>query len=202
MRVVLGIGNPGSRYFRTRHNAGFMFLDYLASRKSISFHPSRSDYYSASGKIGEEEFLLVKPTTYVNNSGRAVKQIVENYNLNIDDLLVAVDDINIEEGKFNFKRKGSDGGHNGIKSIIFHLNSQDFLRLRIGVGQKFMKGEMTDYVLNEYSDEEFKKLSLVFVDCFDLVESFVEKGKKEMYDIYSRLSNKRSKSINSNSSEL
>lgn len=178
-----------------------MFLDYLADKKSISFQPSKSEYLFASSKIGEQEFLLIKPSTYVNNSGIAAKHLVDQYSLNTEDLLVIVDDLNLEFPKIRLRLSGGDGGHNGLKSIIYHLNSQNFLRLRIGVGREFKKAEMANFVLSEYSDEELKKLYSVFENCFELIESYLEDGKKAMYDIYSRSYNKRTKMINISNSK-
>lgn len=182
MRVILGIGNPGSRYSRTRHNVGFMFLDYLAARNSISFQPSDFDYHFASGKIGDEEFLLVKPNTFVNNSGLAAIQLVEKYNLNLNALLVAADDVNIEFSKFRIRVSGGDGGHNGLKSLIYHLNSDQFVRIRFGIGSVDLIQSLSDNVLGDFLAEEQIKMNKTFNSAASIVEIFIASGIKAALD--------------------
>lgn len=182
MRVILGIGNPGSRYSQTRHNVGFMFLDYLAARNSILFQPSNYDYNFAAGKIGDEDFLLVKPTTFVNNSGLAAIQLVKKYDLNLDALLVAVDDINIEFSKFRIRVSGGDGGHNGLKSLIYHLNSDQFVRFRFGIGSVQSNQSLSDYVLSDFLAEEQIQLNETFKSAASIVELFIVSGIKAALD--------------------
>ncbi len=191
MRAILGIGNPGKRYSLNRHNAGFMLLDYFADQHSISFSPSKNDYNLATGNILDFSYLLVKPTTYVNESGIAAKQVMDNYpDLNIEDFLVVVDDVNIETGSFKIKSSGSDGGHNGLSSLIYHLNSDQFPRIRIGIGNKFEKGLMASYVLSNFQKEEMNLIKKCFDDSTFLIKEFVLGGIKQMLDSNSRLSGK------------
>lgn len=182
MKVILGIGNPGSRYSQTKHNVGFMFLDYLAARNSIYFQPSNNDYDFASGKIGDEDFLLVKPTTFVNNSGLAAKELVKKCNLNFNALLVAVDDINIELSKFRIRIAGGDGGHNGLKSLIYHLNSNQFARIRFGIGSVQLNQSLSDYVLSDFLAEEQIQLKETFKSAASIVELFIASGIKAALD--------------------
>ena len=184
MRLILGIGNPGKRYQHNRHNVGFMFLDYLANKYSISFIPSRNDYYFAEHKIGENYFSLVKPS---NNSGFSAMQAISNYNASIDDLLVVHDDVYLETGTFRLKLSGGDGGHKGINSIIYNLSSEDVVRIRIGVGGKdFSQDNIAEYVLSDFNEDE-KLLNEAFENCSLLAEAFICGGKKQLLDVNSKL---------------
>jgi len=172
MKLITGLGNPGNIYASTRHNAGFIALDNLALKLGIVFRPGRGDFYLASGKYEGEDFFLLKPTTYMNNSGIAVVQFFENYStLEADkDLLVVHDDFNIPLGTLRLRQKGSDGGHNGIASIMYHLNSDEFPRMRIGIGCNdiLKKDEFVDFVLSDFLPDEIgmlNKLMPVFNDC-------------------------------------
>lgn len=172
MKLITGLGNPGNIYASTRHNAGFIALDNLALKLGIVFRPGRGDFYLASGKYEGEDFFLLKPTTYMNNSGIAVVQFFENYStLEADkDLLVVHDDFNIPFGTVRLRQKGSDGGHNGIASIMYHLNSDEFTRMRIGIGSNdiLRKDEFVDFVLSDFLPKEIdslNKLVPVFNDC-------------------------------------
>ncbi|MHB1687100.1 MAG: aminoacyl-tRNA hydrolase [Ignavibacteriaceae bacterium] len=200
MRVIIGIGNPGNRYQNNRHNVGFMFLDFFANSYSLQFIASKSDYYFAEGKIGEFNFSLVKPSTYVNNSGTAALNSTLSFNARIEDILVIVDDINLETGMLKIKSHGGDGGHNGIASIIYHLNSNNFPRLRIGVGKNFEHGRMAEYVLSDFTPEELKLLEKSFEEGKVLVEDFIKGGLKQMLNSHSIIINKAKQPGNMNSS--
>lgn len=189
MRVLLGIGNPERRYRLNRHNVGFMVLDYFAQTHSLTFKASKFDYYLAEGELSRNSFLLVKPTTYVNNCGVTALQVIQNYKTDIKDFLVIVDDLNLEFSKIRIRKSGGDGGHNGISSIIFHLRSDQFPRLRIGIGNYFVGGEMADYVLGDFNEEEKKVLTNTFEASTTLIEEFVFGGLQKMLDANSRLSN-------------
>ncbi len=188
MRLILGIGNPGIRYRKNRHNIGFMFLDYIAENKRLLFSPSKFDFYFAESGSPANEYVLLKPTTYVNNSGIAARQAIEYYNADVTDLLVICDEINIAFGSFKVRASGGDGGHNGIASIIYHLNSDNFPRIRFGIGNQFSKGEMAEYVLSDFNDTEDKILANLFDKNYLLIQGFVENGLKGLLDMNSRLS--------------
>jgi peptidyl-tRNA hydrolase, PTH1 family len=188
VRIVFGIGNPGSRYSQTRHNSGFLLLDQYAQKNSLPFVTSKNDYFFAEGKTAQSGFSLIKPTTYVNNSGVAALQALEEYNIPIADFLVIADDINLETGKVRIRVGGGDGGHNGINSIIYHLNSDDFPRLRIGIGNNFGKGEMADYVLSVFAKEELAIISAALNEGVALIDEFIRGGIKQMLDTNSKLS--------------
>lgn len=186
MRLILGIGNPGNKYKFNRHNAGFMVLDYIASLNSLSFSPSRGDYYAAKGIIEGNSYQLIKPVTYVNNSGLAAKQALETNKLNIEDLLVIHDDVNLPHADIRVKVRGGDGGHNGLASIIWHL-SDEFARIRIGIGNDFEKGSMADYVLSDFTVNEMKMLEGAFKTVSTLISAFIKEGLNGLLDENSRL---------------
>jgi len=193
VKAIIGIGNPGDKYQLTRHNIGYIFLDYLADKFGLKFSQSLFSYQEARGRLGDASFVLIKPTTFVNLSGVAVAQVMENLSLVPDDVLIVYDDINLEEGLFKIRKSGGDGGHNGIKSIIYHLNSQNFSRLRIGVGNRFKSGEMVRFVLSSFDYEAMKRVEPVLETSLDMVKAFIEIGEKAMYDINSRLNNTNTK---------
>lgn len=188
MRTVFGIGNPGHHYTANRHNVGFLILDYYASKKKIEFSPSKGEYFKASGSIGELKFLLIKPTTYVNKSGTAAKEVFDSHNLEPEDLLVICDDTNLNIGTLRVRLAGGDGGHNGLASIIYNLNSNYFPRIRIGVGQSAEKGSLADYVLSDFNENEIRKLQPAFENTILLIEAFISGGSKAMLDLNSKLS--------------
>jgi peptidyl-tRNA hydrolase, PTH1 family len=185
----LGIGNPGSRYKNNRHNIGFMFLDNLAQKYSLSFSPSKSDYYLAKGNLEEKDFSLIKPTTFVNNIGIAALGAVETYKIDFKDFLVIVDDINLDVSSYRVRASGGDGGHNGLSSIIYHLQTDQFPRIRIGIGNDFEKGSMADYVLSDFREDELKSLTDVFDQCTILVDDFIKGGIDKMLDTHSNTKN-------------
>lgn len=133
MKMIVGLGNPGKEYEKTRHNIGFMAVDRLASIYGISVTKKECRALTGKGNIAGQQVLLVKPQTYMNDSGSAVGQLIHYYDT-IDDFIIIHDDMDLPLGKIRFKQKGSAGGHNGLKSIIAHLNSQTFDRLKVGIG--------------------------------------------------------------------
>lgn len=187
MRVIFGIGNPGIRYEFTRHNAGFLLLDYLANKISVNFKESTGDYFEAEGKINDQIFLLVKPVTYVNKSGIAAKQIFEKYCLSDEEFLVVCDDTNIKSYDWRVRLSGGDGGHNGLSSLIYHLFSDQFPRIRIGIGTNPPDIELSDYVLSEFSKDELKEYQNTFKKCSILIEEFIIGGSKKMLEANSLL---------------
>jgi len=137
MFVVIGLGNPERRYIRTRHNVGFLLLDFMADKFNIPFREGKGDYYFGECEISNKMCLLVKPTTYMNNSGFVLEQIKENFSFDPQNLLIAYDDLHIPFGTIRFRKQGSDAGHNGIKSIIYRLETDLFARVKIGIDNDF-----------------------------------------------------------------
>lgn len=187
MLAIIGIGNPGNRYALNRHNVGFQFLDNFSEKKSLIFKASKHNFYYAEGEIDNKPFVLVKPTTYVNNTGLAVLDVLSSYSLSLQDLMIVVDDVNIPIGQIRIRKSGSDGGHNGLSSIIYHLNSAEFVRLRIGIGSEKLSYNLPEYVLSDFSKSEFNELEKVFDNCIILIEDFIKDGFQKMLNSYSRL---------------
>ena len=184
MRGILGIGNPGRKYELTRHNAGFLILDRFAEKHCLNFLASKYDYYEAGGILNASPFFLIKPVTYVNNSGLAALDFLKEKNISIQDLLVVTDDINLEPGKIRLRKSGGSGGHNGIESIIYHTESNQFPRLRFGIGNEFEKGAMADYVLTKFGNKELSSLETSLNLSVDLLEQFVQSGINGMLDYF------------------
>ena len=157
MKIVAGLGNPGSEYEKTKHNVGFMFIDAMAEKLGVSEWRDKFEAKIAETRIGSEKVLLVKPMTYMNLSGEAVRAMVDYYKIDPEtELLVIFDDISLAPGNIRIRKKGSAGGHNGIKSIITHLGTQNFQRIKVGVGEKPKNWDLADYVLGAFSKDDRK----------------------------------------------
>ena len=157
MFVIIGLGNPGAEYDGTRHNIGFAVVDAIAEALDIDLHAGGGEYVVGWKSFRQKEIALAKPLTYMNNSGIAVCEIVESRALQMNQILVVADDFHFPLGALRIRVKGSDGGHNGLNSIIYHLQSENFPRLRCGIGGKTMpanKKEMARYVLSPFEREE------------------------------------------------
>jgi PTH1 family peptidyl-tRNA hydrolase len=187
LRVIFGIGNPGIRYEFTRHNAGFLLLDYVAEKLSIQFKATTGEYSEAVGKLSNQEFSLIKPVTFVNNSGLAAKQIFEKFNLLPEEFLVICDDTNLKNFEWRVRLSGGDGGHNGLSSIIYHLMSDHFPRIRIGIGSNPTDTVLSDYVLSDFSKDELEEYQNTFKKCSVLIEEFIIGGSKKMLEANSVL---------------
>lgn len=165
MFVIVGLGNPGKKYENTRHNVGFMAIDALAQKYGISVTEKKHKALCGSGVIEGVKVLLVKPQTYMNLSGESVGEVMNFYKLDPEeDLMVIFDDISLEPGNIRIRQKGSAGGHNGIKSLIAHTATQNFKRIKIGVGEKPAGWDLADYVLGHFSEEDNEKLRQVMPD--------------------------------------
>jgi len=186
LKAIIGLGNPGRKYENTRHNIGFMILDAFAEKHKLSFLPDKGQYYSVGSHLMTSHFYLYKPTTFMNLSGNAVLNIVETQNINFNDILVVTDDINIPTGNIRFRESGGDGGHNGLSSVIYSLETNKFNRLRFGVGNEFENGEMPKYVLDKFYENEKEIIRLGVGFCVLLIEHFIIGGKKEMMNFFSK----------------
>ena len=187
MRVIFGIGNPGIRYEFTRHNAGFLLLDYFAQKNSLCFKETIGEYLEAPGKISDQNFVLIKPVTYVNNSGITARQVFDKYNAAPEDFLVVSDDTNLKNYILRVRLSGGDGGHNGLSSIIYHLMTDQFPRIRIGIGSNPTDVALTDYVLSEFSKNELEEYQNTFSKGSQLIEEFIFGGSKKMLEANSIL---------------
>jgi peptidyl-tRNA hydrolase, PTH1 family len=182
LRVIFGIGNPGIRYENTRHNAGFLLLDFFAQKKSLSLKETMGEYFKAQGKIVDQDYVLIKPSTYVNNSGIAARQVFDKYSPAIEDFLVVSDDTNLKTYVLRVRLSGSDGGHNGLSSIIFHLKTDQFPRIRIGIGNNPSDVTLSEYVLSEFSKNELVEYQNTFIKGSQLIEEFIVGGSKKMLE--------------------
>lgn len=164
MYVIVGLGNPGSKYEGTRHNVGFRVLDCLASAYRIEINQRKHRALCGTGVIEGHRVLLLKPQTYMNLSGESVREVVDFYKIDPEEeLLVIYDDVSLEPGQLRIRRKGSAGGHNGVKNILLHLGTQVFPRIRVGVGKKPEDYDLADYVLGRFSKEEAGPMQEAFV---------------------------------------
>ena len=155
MYAIIGLGNPEKKYDKTRHNIGFSAITALADANNISLDMKKHKALCGKGVIAGQKVLLAEPLTYMNLSGESVRELVDYYKVDpTDELIIIYDDINLAPGKLRIREKGSAGGHNGIKNIIAHLGSQEFPRIRIGVGEKPKGWDLADYVLGRFAKEE------------------------------------------------
>ncbi|MBR5561810.1 MAG: aminoacyl-tRNA hydrolase [Clostridia bacterium] len=172
--LIVGLGNPGRQYELTRHNAGFLFADLLADKNSANINKIQFKAVTASVDVGGHKCLLIKPQTFMNNSGESVKQAASFYKIPPERIIVVFDDISLPCGKLRIRRKGSAGGHNGIKSIIYHLNSDNFPRIKLGVGEKpHPDYDLADWVLSNFKKDEIPALREAAEKACDAVELIV-----------------------------
>ena len=181
--LIVGLGNIGSEYANTRHNIGFKILDYIANQEGISFQTVKLGEV-AELKIKGRTLLLLKPNTYMNLSGKAVKYWLEKENIEKENMLVITDDLNLAFGTVRIKTKGSDGGHNGLKNIQLLLNSTEYPRYRFGISDAFKKGQQVDYVLGEWSEEEKEKLKERLEISSEIIKSFALAGLNNTMNTY------------------
>jgi len=175
MYIIVGLGNPTAQYAGTRHNIGFDAIDALAEKMSCGVDTKKHKALIGSGRIGAEKVVLAKPQTYMNLSGESVRALVDFYKIDPEEeLIIIYDDISLEPGKIRIRTKGSAGGHNGIKSIIAHLGTQTFKRIKIGVGEKPHKEmDLADWVLSKFPQDEQKVLFEKFGDATEAVKLMV-----------------------------
>jgi len=173
--LVVGLGNIGPEYAGTRHNVGFTVLDALVKASNASFTTLR--YGSmAEVRIRGKQVYLLKPSTYMNLSGKAVNYWMKEERIPLENLLIVVDDLALPFGTIRLRKQGSDGGHNGLKSIFQALQSVEYARLRVGIGNNFGNGQQVDYVLGEWDDEDLKELPSVVDRCIEAIRNFVLVG--------------------------
>ncbi|MDF2521090.1 MAG: aminoacyl-tRNA hydrolase [Clostridia bacterium] len=176
MYVVVGLGNPGDRYAATKHNVGFVTVDYFAEQHGIKFNKIKHKAVIGEGTIAGEKIMLVKPQTYMNLSGECVMDIVNFYKLPLENLIVIYDDIDLPVGKVRIRPSGSSGTHNGMRSIIYLLNNQGFPRIRIGVGKQPEYMDLADYVMTKFSKEEVPLMEEAVTKSALAVEEIVHSG--------------------------
>ncbi len=184
--LVVGLGNPGFEYEDTRHNIGFMVVDEVSARHRWMWHREDDNYLIARSQALHRDVLLVKPLTFMNNSGAATRRALEQYSIPLSHLLVVVDDFWLNLGTIRVRAKGSDGGHNGLRSIIEHLGTEEFARIRCGIRREPMppKDEMAEFVLSPFDPEEKATVEGMIDTAADAVEEFVRSGIERTMNIF------------------
>ena len=189
--LIVGLGNPGYEYENTRHNTGFMVLDKMAESAGVSFEDKRYGYVAETSIKGRKVFLL-KPTTYMNLSGNAVRYWLQKENIDQKRLLVVVDDLSIPLGDYRLKGNGSNGGHNGLGNIQQFIGQQ-YARLRMGIGNDFQRGQQVDWVLGKYTDEDMRTLQPSIDEAVEIIRSFVLAGLDITMNQFNKLGKKSKK---------
>ena len=175
MKVIVGLGNPGSNYSLTKHNFGFWVIDKLVKQSSLKYKAGKGEYVFAQSN----EYMFVKPTTYMNNSGIAIKQFLNYYKLDISSLIIIYDDIDIDLGRIKFRAKGTDGGHNGIKSVIYHLGTNSFDRLKLGIATSMNMRPSEQYVLKAFPKKYNNLVDEVIENATSGISCYLENGISE-----------------------
>ena len=173
--LIVGLGNIGPKYHNTRHNIGFRVLDHLADKESLVFEPNKLGD-TATYKFKGRTFILLKPSTYMNLSGKAVNYWLQKEKVPLENLLVITDDLNLPFGTIRIKTKGSDGGHNGLKDIQAQLNTTNYSRFRFGISNEYSNGRQIDYVLGEWDEEEEAKMAERLKLSVEVIKSFGTAG--------------------------
>ena len=189
MKLIIGLGNPGKSYEKTRHNIGFNFIDYYLKYKNIS--PVWKNKYKGDIFITEvngEKVIFLKPMTYMNLSGECVRKIVNYYGISIDDIIVICDDLDLSVGYFKFKLSGSNAGHNGIKDIEKNLGTTEFKRIKIGIGNDKLI-DTKDYVLGKINSEDKKLIEDVYLECSKGLDSWFENDFSKVMSLFNKKNN-------------
>lgn len=170
MYIIVGLGNPGSKYERTRHNIGFLTVDELSRRHQIRVNKLKFKASIGEGRIGGEKILLVKPQTYMNLSGQSVREVMDFYKVSHDKLFVIYDDIDLQVGQLRIRKHGSSGTHNGMRNIIYLCGYDDFPRFRIGISGEHRRADLADYVISNFSKDEIPAVAESIERCADAIE--------------------------------
>ena len=175
MKLIVGLGNPGKDYENTRHNVGFMVMDRLSDVMNVSISTTKFKGEYVKFKYHGEDVILLKPMTYMNNSGESVRQVMDYFKIDVEDLLVVYDDMDMPVGKLRLRQSGSAGGHNGVKSIIAHVGTQSFQRIRVGIDRsKYIK--VVDYVLSRFTKDEQDAINQGIENASDAVIDYLDHG--------------------------
>lgn len=174
LKLIVGLGNPGKQYEKTRHNVGFMVIDKLCENLNISLDKEKFKSLYCVEHINGEKIILLKPLTYMNLSGEAIQAMMNYYQIGLEDLLLIYDDLDLPVGKIRLRQKGSAGGHNGLKSTIAHVGSQQFNRIRIGIDRPQSRLSVSDYVMSNFTKDEFHEMEHVIEKCADACEQWIK----------------------------
>lgn len=177
VKMIVGLGNPGSKYEKTKHNIGFMAIDNIVKNLDVTFTDDKNfKAQIGSTFINHEKVYFVKPTTFMNNSGTAVKALLTYYNIDITDLIVIYDDLDMEVSKLRLRSKGSAGGHNGIKSIIAHIGTQEFNRIKVGIGRPLKGMTVINHVMGQFNTEDNIAISLTLDRVVNAVKFYLQEN--------------------------
>lgn len=176
MYIVVGLGNPGREYENTRHNTGFITIDKLADKYNIDINKEKHKALIGSGVIDGEKVVLVKPQTYMNLSGQAVFEVMNFYKEELSNLIVVFDDVDLPAGTIRIKERGSAGTHNGVKSLVKELGSQEFKRVKVGIGTPNDNRDLIGHVLGKFTDEEFSEIDKSTTDAADSIVLIIKEG--------------------------
>ncbi|MGO3752313.1 MAG: aminoacyl-tRNA hydrolase [Peptoniphilaceae bacterium] len=186
MYIIAGLGNPGRKYENTKHNVGFLAVDVLSKKLNIKVNKIKFKALVGEGNYKGEKIYLIKPQTYMNNSGESIREIMNFYKLEASNLIVLVDDIDIEFATIKIKKKGSAGTHNGLKSIINHIDSKDFPRVKIGVGSNRPGEDLADFVLSGFSKSENKEIEETIDKAVESIIEIIENGIESAMNKYNK----------------
>ena len=186
MYLIAGLGNPTREYEKTRHNVGFEAIDILADKAGTTVTEKKHKALYGKGYIGGQKVILAKPQTYMNLSGESIREIADFYKIEPENIIILCDDINLSEGQLRIRLKGSAGGHNGLKNIISHLGTQEFPRIRIGVGEKPRGMDLADYVLGRFPKEQQAVMEEAYRDAADAACMMIEEGADAAMNHYNR----------------
>jgi PTH1 family peptidyl-tRNA hydrolase len=179
LNLIVGLGNPGERYKNTRHNLGYRVVDLLAEKNKKGFEPGRGEFLFCEIRIKGERIYLVKPLTFMNSSGVAVVEVIDDFGSGIENLIVICDDVNLPLGKIRIREKGTDGGHKGLRSIIYQLSSIDFARLRMGIGDTPEKVDLEEFVLRDFEEEQKEKANEMVEKAVFAIENILTHGMED-----------------------
>lgn len=174
--LIVGLGNPGRKYSRNRHNTGFMTIDRAAERHGIRFGKLQSKAAVATGRMAGRNVLLAKPQGYMNNSGQPVRSLVDFYKIPVDRLIVVYDDLDLPSGTVRLRPEGGSGGQNGMRDVIQHLGTREFARLRMGIGRPPGRMDPVDYVLQDFSKDEWEVMQVALDTAVDALETWLADG--------------------------
>ena len=183
MFIIAGLGNPGAKYKYTRHNVGFMAVDYLAEIYGIKVTKIKFKALYGEGQIGQERIILAKPQTFMNLSGESIAEISRYYKIPPENIIIIYDDTALDTGRIRIRPSGSAGGHNGMKSIIYQLESEDFPRIRIGIGKK-QCDDLADHVLGTFSEEDGIKVTSCIKQTGKIVEEIMQNGAESAMNLF------------------
>jgi PTH1 family peptidyl-tRNA hydrolase len=190
VKLVVGLGNPGKDYRGTRHNVGFEVVDLLAKRQALTFETAPADAVQARWRRPDETVWLAKPLTFMNLSGYAVAGLARFYKIEVPDLIVVTDDVNLPLGRLRARASGSEGGHNGLRSVAEVLGTTDYPRLRIGVGRGDMRRDLADHVLARFESDEQPGIEAAIARAADAVETWISQGLAPMMNAFNRAEEK------------